>query len=77
MGNLVNFYPKHIEIEDKHYFVPAMHYFTKQEQDALLDEGRAFDRKNIHKKYEPVVLQHESRVGNGPSKMQATWLDFL
>lgn len=77
MEVLVDFYPKHIEKEDKHYFVPAMQYFTKQEQDALLEEGRAFDRKMIHRTYEAVVVQHEARAGLGPSKMKANWLDFL
>jgi len=43
MEFLADFYPKHIEKEDKHYFIPAMKYFSKDEQDALLQEGREFD----------------------------------
>jgi len=43
MEFLADFYPKHIEKEDKHYFIPAMKYFSKDEQDAMLQEGREFD----------------------------------
>nr|MDO8118544.1 hemerythrin domain-containing protein [Candidatus Sigynarchaeota archaeon] len=77
MEFLVNFYPKHIEKEDKRYFIPVMRYFTKNEQDSLLDEGREFDRKMTHKKYERVVVDHESTAGITSTKMKSNWKDFL
>jgi hemerythrin-like domain-containing protein len=59
MDVLVQFYPKHIEKEDKHFFIPCMAYFTKQEQDAMLTECFEFDRQMIYKKYEQAVRQLE------------------
>ncbi|MDD4956015.1 MAG: hemerythrin domain-containing protein [Candidatus Omnitrophica bacterium] len=58
---LVNFYPKHIEKEDKHFFLPCMDYFTDVEKDAMLNEMWEFDRKMIHEKYTKVVECYEKR----------------
>ncbi len=77
MEFLVDFYPKHIEKEDKHYFIPAMKYFSKDEQDALLREGREFDRKMIHRKYEQLVIENEATARVKPKKMDANWMDYL
>jgi len=59
METLVKFYPKHIEKEDKHFFIPCMDYFLQEERDAMLDEMREFDKKMIHEKYEQVVEGYE------------------
>jgi len=59
MDILIKFYPKHIEKEDKHFFVPCMNYFTELERNAMLDEMREFDRNMIHEKYMKVVENHE------------------
>ena len=58
---LADFYPKHIEKEDKHFFFPVLDYFTKQEQDAMLQEFWEFDRKLIHEKYQKVVERFEGK----------------
>lgn len=55
MEILIKFYPKHIEKEDKHFFIPCMDYFTEQERDAMLDEMWQFDRNMIHEKYTKIV----------------------
>lgn len=55
MRVLVRLYPVHIEKEDKHLFYPCMEYFSKQEQDEMLQEFWEFDRKMIHEKYNKVV----------------------
>ncbi|MBU0580081.1 MAG: hemerythrin domain-containing protein [Candidatus Margulisbacteria bacterium] len=55
MSILVQFYPKHIEKEDKHFFLPVMDYFLDDEKDAMLNEGNEFDRKLIHTKYKEIV----------------------
>lgn len=55
MEILVKFYPRHIEKEDKHFFIPVMDYFTDSEKGAMLDEMREFDRSMIHEKYQAVV----------------------
>ncbi len=55
MRALVEFYPRHIEKEDKHFFLPAMDYFSPREQNEMLQEGFDFDRGLIHQKYREVL----------------------
>jgi hemerythrin-like domain-containing protein len=62
LNALVDFYPKHIEKEDRHFFLPVMRYFTPEEKDAMLREGYEFDQKLIHEKYRQVVEQAEART---------------
>ena len=59
LGKLVEFYPTHIEKEDKRFFLPVMEYFTQEEKDAMLLEGYEFDQKLIHEKYRGVVEAFE------------------
>ncbi|MDH4213222.1 MAG: hemerythrin domain-containing protein [Candidatus Thorarchaeota archaeon] len=59
MQQLVDFYPKHIEKEDKIFFKSAMKYFTTAEKDAMLDEEYEFDKKFIHVIYRNVVAEAE------------------
>lgn len=59
LRELIEFYPKHIEKEDKRFFIPIMEYFSKEEKDALLKEGDQFDKTLIHEKYAKVVDQAE------------------
>ncbi|MGE5790278.1 MAG: hemerythrin, partial [Syntrophaceae bacterium] len=55
LKELVDFYPGHIEKEDKRFFFPCLEYFTQAEQDRMLQEFRDFDRNMIHEKYRTVV----------------------
>lgn len=55
LEKLVSFYPGHIEKEDKHFFFPTQEYFSKEEQEAMLQEFADFDAKMIHEKYTAVV----------------------
>lgn len=55
LDELSEFYPKHIVKEDKHFFIPVMDYFSQEEQDEMLNEFWAFDKKFIHEKYEKVL----------------------
>jgi hemerythrin-like domain-containing protein len=64
LRTLADFYPRHIEKEDKDFFPAARVYFTEAEDQAMLAEFWEFDRKMIHEKYESVVQQFE-RLG-GP-----------
>ena len=59
MKALVEFYPRHIEKEDKHFFIPCMDYFNEAEQDAMLREEHEFDRNFIHEKYKGIVATAE------------------
>ncbi|MHB1015905.1 MAG: hemerythrin domain-containing protein, partial [Desulfurivibrionaceae bacterium] len=55
LRTLVNFYPKHIEKEDKIFFPASRTYFSEVEDQAMLAEFWEFDRKMIHEKYGSVV----------------------
>ena len=59
---LVSFYPKHIEKEDKHFFKSAMTYLTKEEKDAMLEEEYEFDRNYIHVVYKDIVARAEEAI---------------
>ena len=60
LQTLVDFYPKHIEKEDKTFFPASMGYFTDKEDQAMLAEFWEFDRKMIHEKYKSVVEELEA-----------------
>jgi hemerythrin-like domain-containing protein len=62
MRSLIQFYPKHIEKEDKHFFIPCMDYFTEAEQQAILREEWEFDRNLIHEKYKNMVIAVEKEL---------------
>ena len=61
LHTLVDFYPKHIEKEDKVFFPASRAYFTEAEDQAMLDEFWEFDRKMIHEKYTAVVAGLEGK----------------
>lgn len=52
---LTDFYPKHIEKEDRRFFIPVMHYFTPEDQSRMLAEEQEFDRRFAHVHYGSVV----------------------
>lgn len=55
LQTLTEFYPKHIEKEDKVFFPSSRKYFTDEEDQDMLAEFWEFDRKVIHEKYQSVV----------------------
>jgi hemerythrin-like domain-containing protein len=55
LRKFVDFYPRHIDKEDKMFFPSSMSYFTESEQKAMLDEFKDFDAKLIHDTYLGVV----------------------
>ena len=58
---LVEFYPRHIEKEDKHFFLPVMDYLTDSEKAEMLEKMAEFDQKLIHEKYGQMLEQIERR----------------
>lgn len=56
---ITEFYPPHIDKEDKHFFEPAMEYFTEDEIDQMLKEFWEYDREMIHRKYRKIVEKLE------------------
>jgi hemerythrin-like domain-containing protein len=61
LRTLVDFYPKHIEKEDKVFFPASRAYFTNEEDQAMLSEFWEFDRRMIHEKYESLVEGLQTR----------------
>jgi hemerythrin-like domain-containing protein len=53
------FYPKHIEKEDRRFFIPCMDYFTAEEKDRMLKEEWEFDKNLIHQIYRAKVSEKE------------------
>jgi hemerythrin-like domain-containing protein len=60
MRFLVDFYPKHIEKEDKHFFLPVMNYFSQAEKEAMLQEEWEFDKNLIHEIYKKKVREAQN-----------------
>ena len=73
---LTNFYPKHIEKEDKHFFIPVMDYFTEKEKENMLIEGQIFDRKMIHRKYNHLVNTFEQER-DIKAKTEENWIERM
>ena len=63
LEELVEFYPKHIDKEDKHFFIPCMAYFSEAEQADLLARMQEFDRMLIHEKYRGRGGGHGAAAG--------------
>jgi hemerythrin-like domain-containing protein len=55
LQTLVEFYPKHIDKEDKIFFPASRAYFSDNEDQDMLAEFWEFDRKMIHEKYKSVL----------------------
>lgn len=55
LRRLVEFYPVHIEKEDRVFFPASRVYFTDEEDRVMLAAFGEFDRKMIHEKYRSVV----------------------
>jgi hemerythrin-like domain-containing protein len=59
LKKLVDFYPKHIEKEDKLFFPSYMKYLSDEEDQLMLEEFYEFDREMIHEKYKSVLQKLE------------------
>ena len=62
MRFLVDFYPRHIEKEDKHFFLPIMNYFSPEEKEDMLREEWEFDKNLIHLIYKNRVADAENKL---------------
>ncbi|OPX96673.1 MAG: Hemerythrin HHE cation binding domain protein [Syntrophorhabdus sp. PtaU1.Bin002] len=61
MEFMTDFYPRHIEKEDKHFFLPCMNYFTPEEKDLMLKEGWEYDKNLIHDLYREKINMWDAR----------------
>ena len=64
---LVEFYPLHIEKEDRRFFKPCMEYLTDGEKASMLAEEHEFDRMLIHETYLGVVERLEAWGSGSPT----------
>jgi hemerythrin-like domain-containing protein len=63
---LIDFYPKHIEKEDRNFFFPVMGYFSQEEKNAMLAEGYRFDADLLHGEYQSIVEGEERALPHTP-----------
>jgi hemerythrin-like domain-containing protein len=61
LGEITTLYRKHVITEDKHFFLPVMKYFSKEEKDAMLQQMWDYDRTMIHVKYRDVIKNLETK----------------
>jgi hemerythrin-like domain-containing protein len=61
---LIEFYPRHIEKEDGHFFNLYKTYLNEEEQDKMLVDFSQFSKESIHDKYSAVVekLEKEKKI---------------
>lgn len=65
---LVELYPRHIEKEDKHFFLPVMEYFSEEEKEKMINEFLDFDCNLIHERYAEIVLKLENKGREGAAE---------
>jgi hemerythrin-like domain-containing protein len=73
---LIDFYPKHIDKEDNHFFIPIMNYFSEKEKEMMLKEGQISDRRMIHRKYDNLVKDFEE-MRNIPRITKQDWIERM
>jgi hemerythrin-like domain-containing protein len=63
LKDIADFYPQHIEREDKHFFLPIMDYFTESEKNLMLEKEMDFDKEFIHRIYKEKTIQVKNALG--------------
>jgi hemerythrin-like domain-containing protein len=61
MNIIIEFYPKHIEKEDRHFFLPAMDYFSDGEKEDMLRKFQEYDSRLYHEEHKATVRGMEER----------------
>jgi hemerythrin-like domain-containing protein len=61
LKTIIEFFPKHIEKEDKKFYPASRTYFTDEEDEAMLAEFGELDRKMVYEKYKAVVEKLENQ----------------
>jgi len=57
---LADLYPKHIGLEEKHFFIPCMDYFSGVEQSEMLRAFTEFDAKIVHEQFRTMIEDIEA-----------------
>jgi hemerythrin-like domain-containing protein len=63
LKTLIEFFPKHIEKEDKKFYPASRAYFTDEEDQGILAEFGKLDQKVVHEKYESAIEEMEKQQG--------------
>ena len=63
---LGNFYPKHIEKEDRVFFPASRAYLSDEEDQRMLAQFMEFDRMMIHEKYASIIQGLEKKSKTEP-----------
>jgi len=61
LKTIIEFFPKHIEKEDKKFYPASRTYFTDEEDQAMFEEFGELDRKMVYEKYKAVVEKLENQ----------------
>ncbi len=61
LKTIIEFFPKHIEKEDKKFYPASRAYFTDEEDQAIFAEFGELDRKMVYEKYKAVVEKLEKQ----------------
>jgi hemerythrin-like domain-containing protein len=61
INSIVEFYPRHIEKEDRHFFLPVMEYFSDGEMDEILRKFQEYDSRLYHEEYKAAIRGMEER----------------
>jgi hemerythrin-like domain-containing protein len=69
---LADLYPKHIGLEEKHFFMPCMDYFSVVEQSEMLRAFTEFDARIVHEQYRAMIEDLEparkAKARKGPAR---------
>jgi hemerythrin-like domain-containing protein len=57
--SLAEFYPGHMEKEEKDFFIPSMEYFSKREQEEMVRKFWEFDKDLLLEKYLKFMDQYD------------------
>jgi len=68
INDIVQLYPAHMEKEDRHFFMPAMGYFSDREKEDMLDMFLEFDSRLFHDGYRTLVAGLEERWDIKPKR---------
>mgnify|MGYP006280505577 CR=1 FL=1 len=65
LRKLTDFYPRHIEKEDKHFFHPVLEYLSKEERRDMLASYEDLERRLVDERFRDMVQGLEGRTGGG------------
>ena len=62
LNTLIELYLRHIEKEDKHFFIPVMQYFTEKEQQEMLQKFLEYNQDFTDNHYKQIIVSLEKAL---------------